>query len=67
MDKTTVRLSVADKDELNELLGRLETEEGRSATQEQLVGALLHGTSPAQAEGMLRAYIRSTTSDTPHS
>ena len=58
MDKTTVRLPLSARDELNVLLGRLQAEEGRSTTQELLIAALIHGTTPAQASGMLGAYIR---------
>lgn len=55
---TTTRLHPLAKQALKELKQRLESEEGRKATQEEIVSALVFGTSPAQAAGMLIAFTR---------
>jgi hypothetical protein len=55
---TTVRLHPVADEALKRLRTALESEEGRKATQEEIVAALVWGTSAAQAAGMLTAFTR---------
>jgi len=55
---TTTRLHPLAERALKELKQCLEAEEGHKATQEEIVSALIFGTSPAQAAGMLIAFTR---------
>lgn len=48
---------LADK-ALKRLKARLEAEEGRTASERQIVSALVYGITPAQAAGMLIAFTR---------
>lgn len=61
-DRASVNLSPAVRDALNSRLAELAAVEGRSATQEQLVGALLHGVPLWQLAVMLDTYIKQTAS-----
>jgi hypothetical protein len=61
-DRAVISLSPAVRDALNRRLKDLASIEGRSATQDQLIGALLAGVPLWQAEIMLRTYIRQATS-----
>lgn len=55
---TTVRLHPLADQALKRLKSRLEVEEGRDASEREIVSALIHGTTPAQAAGMLIAFTR---------
>jgi hypothetical protein len=57
-ERATVSLSPAVRDKLNEFIAALRQAEGRAATQDQLVGALLDGVPLWQADLMLRSYIK---------
>ena len=60
MAKTTVRLHPGAAPSLRSLQSRLEAEFGVKATYEDIVGALVWGTPPPQAVGMLVAFTRQT-------
>lgn len=55
---TTTRLDPLAEKALKRLKSSLESEEGRKATQEEIVSALVWGASPSQAAGMLTAFTR---------
>lgn len=55
---TTTRLDPLAEKALKTLKTRLESEEGRKATQEEIVSALVFGATPAQTAGMLIAFTR---------
>ncbi len=57
-DRASINLSVGVRDALNERLDALSAVEGRFATQDQLIGALLAGVPLWQADLMLRTYIK---------
>jgi hypothetical protein len=57
---TTVRIQPAAEEPLKRLKTALESEEGHKATQEEIVAALVWGTTAAQAAGMLLAFTRET-------
>ncbi len=61
-DRAVINVSPATRDKLNEVLAALEAQEGRTATQEQLIRALLEGVPLWQADLMLRAYTRQSAS-----
>jgi hypothetical protein len=54
----TARLHPAIRTRLSELKTALENEEGVSATQEDIIAALIHGTTLPQLMGMLPAFKR---------
>jgi hypothetical protein len=55
---TTTRLDPLAQKALKRLKKGLEAEEGRKASQEEIVSALVFGATPAQAAGMLIAFTR---------
>lgn len=57
-ERAVISLTPATRDKLNDVIAALERQEGRSATHEQLIGALLEGVPLWQTELMLRAYIK---------
>ena len=57
---TTVRLEPPVEDALKRLKTALESDEGRKASRDEIACALIWGTTPAQAAGMLIAYTRET-------
>lgn len=63
--RTSINLSPSVRDALNSYQAAMEREAGVTATQEQLIGALLHGVPTWQADHMLRAYTRHTADRPP--
>lgn len=57
------RLHPAIRKRLGELKTALENEEGVSATQEDIIAALIHGTTVPQLVGMLPAFKRYAASE----
>lgn len=55
---TTTRLDPLAEEALKALQSRIESEEGRKASREEIVSALVCGATPAQAAGMLIAFTR---------
>jgi hypothetical protein len=55
---TTTRLDPLAEDALRTLQKGIESEEGRKASREEIVSALVFGATPAQAAGMLIAFTR---------
>jgi hypothetical protein len=55
---TSVRLDPLAHEALQALKERLESEEGRDASDRQIVSALVYGATPAQTAGMLIAFTR---------
>lgn len=55
---TTVRLDPLAQEALKRLQSRLESEEGRQASERQIVSALICGATPPQTAGMLIAFTR---------
>lgn len=53
-----ISVSPATRDKLNDVITRLEKQEGRSATHEQLIRALLDGVPLWQLELMVCAYVK---------
>jgi hypothetical protein len=55
---TTTRLDPLAENALKTLQKRIESEEGRKASREEIVSALVYGATPSQAAGMLIAFTR---------
>jgi hypothetical protein len=56
--KSSVKVDPLVGEPLRSLQAALQRDFGVSATQEQIVGALILGTPPAQTVGMLEAYVK---------
>ena len=55
---TTLTVTVEVRDELNAFIKALAKQEGCDTTQVQLIGALVHGTTPGLASYMVGQYVR---------
>lgn len=64
MPQTSVRLHPLAVDSVKQLQARLLADHGVKATYEEIVGALVVGTTPPQASGMLVAFHRQAASRT---
>jgi hypothetical protein len=57
---TTVRLDGSARSDIDTLLAALRKESGQRTSRDEIVRALVWGVTPAQAAGMLSAYIKHT-------
>lgn len=57
---TTIPLDPLAEEALKRLQSTLESEEGHSASQRQIVSALIYGATTAQTAGMLIAFTRAS-------
>ena len=57
-DTTTVRLDGPARSDVDKLLSSLRKESGLRTSRDEIVRALVWGVTPAQAAGMLLAYIK---------